>query len=43
MVRAPEPVRVLYAAVRETGPGAAERPALRGLLDALRGAAHPER
>ncbi|MFD7601264.1 LysR family transcriptional regulator [Streptomyces mirabilis] len=42
-VRAPEPVRVLYAAVREVGPGAAERPALRGLLDALRGAAHPDR
>ncbi|MDX3753885.1 LysR substrate-binding domain-containing protein [Streptomyces mirabilis] len=42
-VRAPEPVRVLHAAVREAGPGAAERPALRGLLDALRGAAHPDR
>ncbi|MFD8760833.1 LysR substrate-binding domain-containing protein [Streptomyces mirabilis] len=42
-VRAPEPVRVLYAAVREAGPGATERPALRGLLDALRGAAHPDR
>ncbi|MFJ1604290.1 LysR substrate-binding domain-containing protein [Streptomyces sp. NPDC088253] len=42
-VRAPEPVRVLHAAVREAAPGAADRPALRGLLDALRGAAHPER
>ncbi|MFF2512499.1 LysR substrate-binding domain-containing protein [Streptomyces sp. NPDC058086] len=42
-VRAPEPVRVLHAAVREAAPGAAERPALRGLLDALRGAAHPDR
>ena len=42
-VRAPEPVRVLYAAVRETAAGAADRPALRGLLAALRGAAHADR
>lgn len=35
-VRNPEPVRVISAAVRET---ALERPALRGLLDALREAA----
>jgi DNA-binding transcriptional LysR family regulator len=35
-VRAPEPLRAIYAAVRETAPA---HPALRGLLDALRGAA----
>lgn len=39
-VRAPEPVRAIYAAVRETAP---EQPALRGLLEALRGVAQEER
>ncbi|MBW1603816.1 LysR family transcriptional regulator [Streptomyces sp. JJ66] len=37
-VRNPEPLRVISAVVRET---ALEQPALRGLLDALRAAAHP--
>ncbi|WP_369237617.1 LysR substrate-binding domain-containing protein [Streptomyces sp. R21] len=36
-VRGPEPLRIIYAAVRET---ASPQPALRGLLDALRDAAH---
>jgi hypothetical protein len=35
-VRNPEPVRAIYAAVREASLG---QPALRGLLDALRDAA----
>ncbi|MFC6017860.1 LysR family transcriptional regulator [Plantactinospora solaniradicis] len=39
-VRNPQPVRGIYAAVRESSPA---RPALRGLLDALRTAATPER
>ncbi|MEU8981663.1 LysR family transcriptional regulator [Streptomyces sp. NPDC048309] len=39
-VRAPEPVRAIYAAVRESAP---EQPALRGLLGALRDVAQEER
>jgi DNA-binding transcriptional LysR family regulator len=39
-VRNPEPVRAIYAAVRESSPA---QPALRGLLDALRRAATPAR
>ncbi|GGN84667.1 LysR family transcriptional regulator [Streptomyces albiflavescens] len=39
-VRAPEPVRAIYAAVRETAP---DQPALRGLLKALRDVAQEER
>ncbi|MGW4461223.1 hypothetical protein [Micromonospora sp. NPDC004704] len=35
-VRNPVPVRIIYAAVRESSP---DRPALHGLLDALRAAA----